>query len=60
MDPLDLWMVVVFDSPESYRANAARPNMDALYRRMRACLEADPEWHDGMVMAGYGLGAPRE
>ena len=53
-------MVVVFDSPESYRANAARPNMDALYRRMRACLEADPEWHDGMVMAGYGLGAPRE
>ncbi len=59
-DPLDLWMVGVFDSQESYRANAERPNMDAIYRRMRGCLEADPEWHDGMVMAGYGLGLPRE
>ena len=58
-DPLDVWMVVVFDSPESYRANAERPNMDAVYRRFRSCLEADPEWHDGHVMAGYGLGQPR-
>ena len=58
-DPLDVWMVVVFDRPESYRANAAHPNMDAVYRRFRSCLEADPEWHDGHVMAGYGLGQPR-
>lgn len=58
-DPLDLWMVVVFDSTESYRANAERPNMDAIYRRMRACLEADPVWSDGSVMAAYGLGQPR-
>ena len=59
-DPLDVWMVVAFDSKESYRANADRPNMDAIYRRMRGCLDADPEWHDGFVMAGYGLGRPRE
>ena len=59
-DPLNLWMVVVFNSPEAYRANAERPNMDAIYRRIRACLESDPEWSDGSVMAGYGLGTPRE
>jgi len=59
-DPRDLWMVVVFDSRESYRANAERPNMDAIYRRVRGCLESDPEWSDGFVMAAYGLGEPRK
>ncbi|MDA0365959.1 MAG: hypothetical protein O2843_08865, partial [Chloroflexi bacterium] len=55
-----VWMVVVFDSKESYRANAERLNMDAIYRRIRGCLDRDPEWSDGSVMAAYGLGKPRE
>lgn len=59
-DPLDVWMVTAFESHEAYRANAERPNMDALYRRIRGCLSADPEWNDGFLMAGYGLGKPRE
>ena len=59
-DPHDVWMVVAFDSQESYRANAERPNMDAIYRRVRGCLEADPEWNDGFVMAAYGLMEPRQ
>lgn len=59
-DPLDVWMVVAFESREAYRANAERPNMDALYRRIRGCLATDPEWHDGFLMAAYGLGKPRE
>lgn len=58
-DPLDVWMVTAFESREAYRANAERPNMDALYRRIRGCLSQDPEWHDGPLMAAYGLGAPR-
>jgi len=53
-DPLDLWMVVVFESLEAYRENAERPNMDAVYRRIRGCLESDPVWSDGQVMAAYG------
>lgn len=58
-DPLDVWMVTAFESREAYRANAERPNMDALYRRIRGCLAADPEWNDGFLMAAYGLGKPR-
>ena len=59
-DRLDVWMVVAFESREAYRANAARPNMDALYRRIRGCLASDPEWNDGFLMAAYGLEKPRE
>ena len=58
-DPLDVWMVTAFESREAYRANAERPNMDAIYRRVRGCLASDPEWHDGFLMAAYGLGQPR-
>jgi hypothetical protein len=38
---------VHFTSKESYLANANSPEQDAFYRRLRACLEADPEWIDG-------------
>lgn len=48
-DPLVFWMAVVFESREAYRENAERPNQDAQYIRLRSCLEADPEWHDGDV-----------
>jgi heme-degrading monooxygenase HmoA len=49
-DAREVWMVVVFDSRESYQANAARPNQDMHYRLMRGCLESDPEWHDGEIV----------
>lgn len=32
---------------EAYRKNAESPEMDAVYQRIRACLETDPEWTDG-------------
>ena len=40
-------MIVHFTSREAYRKNSESPEMDAFYRRIRACLEADPEWTDG-------------
>ena len=40
-------LIVHFTSRESYMANAASPEQDAFYQKMRACLEADPEWIDG-------------
>ena len=40
-------MVVHFTSREAYVKNAQSPEQDAFYRRMRACMEADPVWIDG-------------
>ncbi len=49
-DPRELWLVVVFESREAYLVNAESDKQDAEYRRLRALLEADPEWHDGEVL----------
>ncbi|OLE75673.1 MAG: hypothetical protein E6I40_04745 [Chloroflexi bacterium] len=40
-------MVVHFTSKDAYFKNAGSPEQDAFYKRMRACLEGDPEWIDG-------------
>jgi quinol monooxygenase YgiN len=40
-------LVVHFTSHESYMKNANSPEQDTFYKRLRACLEADPEWIDG-------------
>lgn len=41
------YLVAVFEDEPAYRANAASPEQDAWYRRLRVLLEADPEWMDG-------------
>lgn len=46
----ELWLVVAFESREAYHANAGDPAQDAEYRKMRALLAADPEWHDGEIV----------
>ena len=50
-DPREVWMVVTFDSREAYHANAQRPNQHMHYLLMRGCIEDDPEWHDGEIIA---------
>ena len=45
--------VALFDSKESYQANAADPEQDKFYRRWRELLEADPEWNDGEVVNSW-------
>lgn len=49
-DPVEWYMAVVFDSKESYRANAESPEQDQRYREMLALLEREPEWHDGEIL----------
>lgn len=49
-DPNELYLVVMFESEEAYRANAASPEQHKRYEQYRALLAADPEWHDGHVV----------
>lgn len=43
-------LVGIFRDRATYEANARDPETDRWYRRMRALLTADPEWHDGEVV----------
>ena len=40
-------LIVHFTNREAYVKNAASPEQDAFYHKLRACLEADFEWTDG-------------
>ena len=46
-EPWRFCLVIHFVDEESYRRNAASPEQDAFYRKLRDCLEDDPEWIDG-------------
>ena len=46
----DYIMAVVFESKESYWANANSPEQDARYRQFRALLADDPMWADGEIV----------
>lgn len=49
-DPGDYYLVVAFDSKESYVANANSPEQDARYRKMLSLLDGEPQWHDGEII----------
>jgi len=49
-DPSEYFLVVGFDSRESYRANAESPEQHEQYLKMRDWMAAEPEWHDGEVV----------
>ena len=53
-DPDEYYLAVVFESRESYRANAESPEQHARYERWRPLLAAEPEWHDGEVESAGG------
>ncbi|MPZ99653.1 MAG: hypothetical protein GEU80_10025 [Dehalococcoidia bacterium] len=55
-DPREVWMAVTFESREAYHANAQRPNQHMHYLLMRGCIEEDPEWHDGEIVAQMPAG----
>ncbi len=50
-DPNEIYMAVVFKDKASYVANARDPKQDERYKKMRAFLAADPEWHDGEIIS---------
>jgi len=49
-DPLVMWMVVVFEDEESYRANAESPEQYRRWQQMRSVVDGDIEWNDGHVL----------
>lgn len=49
-DPNELYLAVVFESEQAYRANADSPEQHQRYEQFRALMDADPEWHDGHVI----------
>jgi len=50
-DPNELIMAVLFKDKKTYMANADDPKTDEWFQRVRAHLEADPEWNDGEVIS---------
>lgn len=56
-DPNEYYLAVLFESKDAYWANARSPEQDARYRQMRDLLAADPEWHDGEIVAAVHVGA---
>ena len=52
-DPNELYLVVAFESEQAYRANADSPEQHREYERLRALLDAEPEWHDGEIIDSY-------
>jgi quinol monooxygenase YgiN len=51
----EYFIVGIFRDRATYRANAADPETDRWYRRLRATLADDPEWHDGEVVQATSL-----
>jgi antibiotic biosynthesis monooxygenase (ABM) superfamily enzyme len=49
-DPNEYYLVVMFDSKESYVANANSTDQNDRYEEMLTLLESAPEWHDGEVV----------
>ncbi|MGH7685238.1 MAG: putative quinol monooxygenase [Candidatus Dormibacteria bacterium] len=49
-DPQEYWVAGSWDSKDAYATNSNRPDTDANFRRFRALLESDPEWHDGEII----------
>jgi len=54
--PREYLLVGIFRDRATYLANAKNPETDRWYQRMRAVLEADPEWNDGEVVQSMILG----
>jgi len=50
-DPGELFLVAVFESKEAYWANAASPEQNERFMRLRALLLEDPQWHDGEIVS---------
>jgi quinol monooxygenase YgiN len=49
-DPNEFYLVVMFDSKESYVANANSPEQHQRYQQMMEMMAAEPEWHDGEIV----------
>jgi hypothetical protein len=46
----EVWGAVTWDNSENYYKNAQDPKQNAEFEKMRALLDADPEWFDCDVL----------
>ena len=53
--PREYLLVGFFRDRDTYYANGKDPETDRWYRRMRAVIEADPEWSDGEVVQSIAV-----
>jgi heme-degrading monooxygenase HmoA len=49
-DPQEYWVAGIWDSKDAYTTNSNTPTQDAVFRRLRALMASDPEWHDGEIV----------
>jgi quinol monooxygenase YgiN len=49
-NPEELWMAVVFESKQAYRANADSTEQNSEFLKLMENLIKEPEWHDGEVV----------
>jgi quinol monooxygenase YgiN len=49
-NPQELWMAVIFESKEAYRANADSPEQNKAFLKLLEHLVEEPAWHDGEVV----------
>jgi hypothetical protein len=50
-NPNELYVIVVTESKEAYRAVAESPEQHQRFLQMMELLVAEPDWHDGHVIA---------
>ena len=50
-DPDVYTLVAIFRDREAYLKNAADPEQDSWYQKLRSHLAADPEWRDGEIVS---------
>jgi hypothetical protein len=48
-DSENIWILAVFEDRGTYDANADDPAQHEQYKKYRALLEEEPEWHDGEI-----------
>lgn len=53
-DPNEFHLVAIFESRETYQANADSAEQHERYLKFRAFLVADPEWRDGFIVSATG------
>ena len=55
-NPEEAYMIAVFESKDSYFANAERPETNASYEKMMEYLEEEPQWNDGEIVYTKSFG----
>ncbi len=50
-NPREYWVASCWDSKDAYTTNSNTPEQDQRFRQLRDLMDAEPEWHDGEIVA---------